>query len=188
MRAAKEYTGREVAVTLPPKVGARRHFRRHMATSRPASHGEFAGLGGWAPRSKGCLDVDCRKETPARRRPRRRGTPLPTLLCSPRVLLTFRRANSSWFGCPPFGGRPSCRPPKGGHLSRDVLAHLPPHQPAAPHVCGDVDSEAVHQSQRTPEPVTGCLRRRSGRRNGCRWQKRSRPVRCRLTGQVRSRG
>ncbi len=54
-------------MTLPLKVGARRHFRRHMATSRPASHGEFAGLGGWAPRSKGCLDVDCRKETPTRR-------------------------------------------------------------------------------------------------------------------------
>lgn len=67
MRATKEPTGREVAVTLPPKVGARRHFRRHMATSRPAYLGEFAGLGGWAPRSKGCLDVDCRKETPARR-------------------------------------------------------------------------------------------------------------------------
>ena len=68
MRAAKESTGREVAVTLPPKVGACRHFRRHMATSRPASRGEAAGMGGRARRSKGCLDVDCRKETPTRRR------------------------------------------------------------------------------------------------------------------------
>ncbi|WP_143558775.1 hypothetical protein [Selenomonas sp. WCT3] len=68
MRATKGTTGREVAVTLPQKAGARRHFRRHMATSRPASLGKFAGLGGWARRSKGCPDVDCRKETPTRRR------------------------------------------------------------------------------------------------------------------------
>ena len=41
---------------------------RQPATSRPASRGEAAGMGGRAHRSKGCLDVDCRKETPTRRR------------------------------------------------------------------------------------------------------------------------
>ncbi len=130
MRATKEPTGREVAVTLPPKVGARRHFRRHMATSRPAYLGEFAGLGGWAPRSKGCLDVDCRKETPARRcscdvDADAFGELRPPSTASVHVAEEHRappcyapheyrcphpRASSSWFGCPPFGGRPSCRP------------------------------------------------------------------------------
>ena len=149
MRAAKEYTGREVAVTLPPKVGARRHFRRHMATSRPASHGEFAGLGGWAPRSKGCLDVDCRKETPARRcscdvDADAFGELRPPSTASVHVAEEHRappcyaphdyrfpllRASSYWFGCPPFGGRPSCRPrryrtPLAGRAGAPPASHI----------------------------------------------------------------
>ncbi len=58
MRAANEPTGREVAVPLHRKLQPARGILRQPATSRPASRGEFAGMGGRAHRRKGWLDVN----------------------------------------------------------------------------------------------------------------------------------